>query len=155
MSVQRRFNFEQVKANIARTKRDLPIIVAKVTETHFAESFEKGALDEHKWKEVQRRTPKTKAYMYPKTKGLQRRTSPILVGAGWKIRGGTLRKRVNRSITDTRWNYIRMMVDLPYAKALNEGYSKNNLVARPFMKHTKALGVIQKSVIDKHIKMIW
>lgn len=148
-----RWGFDRVRANIQRTKRELPVRLAKQAENHFTEAFSKGRLDEYKWQEVQRRTPGTNAYKYPKRKGLQRRTSPILVGAGWKKRGGTLRRRVARSITSARWNYVHLMVDLPYAKVHNEG--GEHIPARPYMKQTRRLASMQKTLITTEVDKIW
>ena len=141
------FNFQQVKQNIERTKRDLPIVLSKLTENHFTESFTKGALDDHKWKEVQRRIPGTLEYKYPKKNGLSRRNSPILV------RTGTLRRRVSRSISNATWSQIRLVVDLPYADAQNSG--TNHIEARPFMIQTEKLKQMQLSAIDKEMDKIW
>ncbi len=42
------FNFEQVRANLLRTQREIPLRLAKQAEKHFVESFSKGRLDEYK-----------------------------------------------------------------------------------------------------------
>jgi phage gpG-like protein len=142
-----KFNFDRVKANLARTKRELPIVLAKLTENHFTDSFKKGALDEHKWEEVQRRINGTPEYKYPKKKGLSRRTSPILV------RSGSLRTKVSRSITNATWQQVRLAVDLPYAEAQNNG--TDHIVARPFMIQTNALEKEQLKVINDQMIKIW
>ena len=141
------FNVNRIRENIARTKRVLPIALAKVTENHFTESFTVGALDEHKWKEVQRRIPGTNAYKYPRRKGLSRRTSPILV------RTGALRRRTSRSIASATWGRVHLINDIPYAKAQNEG--NEHIDARPFMIHTSTLGKLQVAEIDKQMDKIW
>ncbi len=142
-----RFNFQEVRNKLARTKRELPIVLSKLTENHFTESFTKGALDEHKWSEVQRRIEGTPEYKYPKKRGLSRRTSPILV------RTGTLRRKVSRSITNSTWQQVRLAVDLPYAEAHNKGNA--NIEARPYMIHTKTLERLQLKAIDDHMIKIW
>ena len=147
------WGFDRVRANIQRTKRELPVRLAKQAENHFVEAFSKGRLDEYKWEEVQRRIPGTQAYKYPKRKGLQRRTSPILVGAGYKKRGGTLRRRVARSISSAQWNNIRLVVDLPYAKVHNEGGT--HIPARPYMRQTRKLESMQKTLIITEVDKIW
>ncbi len=141
------FDIDIIRLNIARTKRVLPIALAKITENHFTESFKVGRLDEHKWKEVQRRIPGTSAYKYPRKKGLSRRTSPILV------RTGNLRRKTSRSIASATWAKVQLINDLPYAKAQNEG--TDTIDARPFMIHTNKLGGLQKAEIDKQMKKIW
>ena len=142
-----KFNFDNVKANLARTKRELPIVLSKLTENHFTESFTKGALDEHKWPEVKRRIPGTPEYKYPKKKGLSRRTSPILV------RAGALRRKVSRSITDATWQRVRLAVDLPYAEVHNKG--DDHIDARPYMIQTKTLERLQLKEINAQMKKIW
>lgn len=143
----------EIKAKMAQTKRELPVLLAKQAENYFTDTFKKGGLDTEKWKEVQRRIPGTPEYKYPKLRGLQRRTSPILVGAGYGARGGTLRRKVSRSTTNATWDKVRLMVDLPYAKAQNEGNA--HLTARPFMKHTNELGKMQESKIKTTLDKIW
>ena len=48
---------------------------------------------------------------------------------------GNLRRKVARSISDARWDKVRLVVDLPYAEYHNEG--TDNIPARPYMKQTK------------------
>lgn len=141
------WGFDSVKLKIAETKRVLPVMLAKQAENHFTESFSKGALDEYKWKEVQRRIPGTKAYKYPLKKGLTRRKKPILVMTG------NLRRKVSRSISDARWDKVRLVVDLPYADVHNEGSEK--ITARPFMKQTNKLTTMQVDLINKETDKIW
>jgi hypothetical protein len=148
-----KFNFHIVKQKLAQTKRELPIVLANQAQNYFAGTFEKGGIGDEKWQEVKRRTPGTSEYKYPKAKGLQRRTSPILVGAGWKKRGGTLRRRVARSIANAQWHQVRLVVDLPYAKAQNEG--TDDIPARPYIKQTKELTGMQEKTINKTMNKIW
>lgn len=118
-----RFNFEEVKQKLDQTKREVLVLLSTQAQNYFLSSFKKQGFNGENWQEVQRRIPGTKAYKYPKTKGLQRRTSPILVGAGYKIRGGTLRRAVSMMArTSTIGNgTLKMVVDLPYARIQNEG----------------------------------
>lgn len=141
------WGFDKVKQNISLTKRVLPVKLAKQAENHFTESFSKGRLDEYKWKEVQRRMPGTKAYKYPKKKGLSRRRNPILVMTG------NLRRKVARSIQDARWDKVRLIVDLPYAEYHNEG--TDNITARPYMKQTATLTNMQLKLIETETDKIW
>ena len=142
-----KFEFNKLRRNILRTKRELPVVLANLTQNHFAESFTKGALDANKWKEVNRRIAGTREFKYPKTKGLSRRTSPILV------RTGNLRRKVQRSIVNAQWQQIRLVVDLPYASAHNEG--TDNIEARPFMIQTEKLAKIQEAKIKTTMDKIW
>lgn len=155
----KKFNLNEVKTRLERTKRELPVALAKQAEGYFVGSFKKGALAEEKWEEVQRRIPGTNAYKYPKRTGLSRRTSPILV------RTGNLRRKTSNSIRDARWGMVRLVVDLPYAQIHNEGgeitrRTKNgtytiNIPARPYMKHTEDLGRKQKTLINTKMTEIW
>ena len=154
------FNFTGVMDKFRRTQRDLPVLLANQAQTYFADTFKQQGIEGQGWKEVKRRIPGTPEYKYPKFKGLQRRESPILVGAGYRKRGGTLRARVNRSVMEKTWTRIRLAVDLPYAKIQNEGgmAGRNhaaNIPARPYMKHTRELETKQRQIIDTQMNKIW
>ena len=150
-----RFNFENVKKNLERTYRELLVLLSNQAQNYFVDTFTKQGFNGDPWKEVQRRDPKTKAYKYPKTRGLQRRTSPILVGAGYKIRGGVLRRAVSTMArTAAISNHqLRMIVDLPYAGYLNEGTEK--MVKRQFVGQTEELTRMQTTKINEVILKIW
>lgn len=140
-----KFHFDEILKELKSATREVLVVLSNQAQNYFLESFTKQGFNGNDWKEVQRRTPGTNAYKYPKTKGLQRRTSPILVGAGYKIRGGTLRRTVSvmartAEISGTK---LRMVVDLPYAKIQNE--------TRQFVGQTKELSRIQKEEIDRII----
>jgi phage gpG-like protein len=142
------FNLKEVRQRLTITKRVLPVKLANQAERHFTEAFDKGGLDEFKWKEVKRRIQGEGAYKYPKKKGLSRRTKPILVMTG------ELRRKVSRSIISNTWQSIHLQVkDLDYAARHNEGL--NGMPARPFMKQTRILGNMQKQLIDQQMKEIW
>jgi len=122
-----RLNFDIVRQKLAQSQREIMVLLPNQAQNYFLSSFKKQGFDGQQWKEVKRREPGEKAYKYPKKKGLQRRTSPILVGAGYKVRGGTLRRAVSNMArtTQTNGNGFRMIVDLPYAKIHNEGGTIN------------------------------
>jgi phage gpG-like protein len=142
------FNFQQIQSRLVQTKRALPIKLANQAERHFTEAFDKGGLDEFKWKEVNRRIQGEGAYKYPKKKGLSRRTKPILVMTG------ELRRKVSRSIISNTWSSILLQVrDLDYAARHNEGL--NGMPARPFMKQTTTLSNMQIKLIDEQMKEVW
>lgn len=148
-----KFNLHIVKAKLAQTKRELPVTLAKQAVNYFTDTFTNQGIAGKKWQEVQRRTPGTKEYKYPKFKGLQRRTSPILVGKGWKKRGGKLRRKVSRCITNKTWDMVRLAVDLPYAEAQNDG--TDTIPARPYMKQTPELEKEQIKTINTYIDKLW
>ncbi len=151
-----RFNLQQVKANLERTKRELPIKLSAQAENHFAEAFDKGGLDENKWKEVNRRIDGTKEFKY-KPKGISlsaHQSNPILVGKG------TLRRKVARSAVERTFQRIRLQVDLPYASIHNEGGQAgrnhaSTIPARPFMKQTTTLTSMQTELIREYMDKIW
>lgn len=124
--------------------------IAMANKNEFLNSFKKQGWDGKKWEEVQRRIPGTRAYKYPKKKGLRRRTRPILVGKG------SLRRAVNSSIKSvTPWR-VRFQVDLPYAAIHNEGSNvggkgRKPMPKRQYMGDSKGLNKINKEIIQKHV----
>jgi len=157
-------NFTQVRQKLEQSKRELLVLLPNQAQNYFLDSFKKQGFDGQPWKEVQRREDGTKAYKYPKTKGFQRRTSPILVGAGYRVRGGTLRRAVsNMSRTaQIQTNGFRMVVDLPYAKIHNEGldgkaFGKHafKMPKRQFIGQTTELTQLQTKLITKTIDRVW
>lgn len=147
MPTHNKFNFDQVKANLERTKRELPVVLAKQAENYFVRSWKLQAWDGKLWPEVQRRIPGTYAYKYPKNKGLSRRTKPIMVGSA------ALRRATSNSMREATWNLIRLQVDLPYAAVHNEG--QNNMPKRQYIGQTRELTVNQQTTIKKSIDKIW
>lgn len=149
------FNFDAVRQKLEQSKREVLIEMSNQAQNYFVKSFKTQSFDGKPWKEVQRRTEGTNAFKYPKSKGLQRRTSPILVGAGYKKRGGTLLKAVsNMSKTSTvRGTTVRMIVDLPYASVHNEGNC--NIPKRTFVGQTAELTKMQSDKLTKIINRIW
>jgi hypothetical protein len=145
------FNFAQIKANLALTKRVLPIVLAKQAENHFTEAFAKGGLDEYKWSEVNRRIRGTREYRYPSKPKASSRTSPILV------RTGNLRRKVSRSIKVQSWPTVKLQVDTGgkynYAEAVFKGTS--NMPARPNLVQTKVLTTMQNQLITTEVDKIW
>ena len=150
------FKLEEVKMKLAQSEREVMVLLSNQAQNYFLQSWRNQAFDGESWKEVQRRTEGTKAYKYPKEKGLQRRTAPILVGSGWKKRGGTLRRAVS-TMSRTAENIgpfkVRMIVDLPYAKVINEG--GRNMPQRQFVGQTAELTRMQTEKIENIISRIW
>lgn len=147
MATSNKFNFDQVKANLEKTKLELPVRLAKQAENYFTASFTKQAWENKPWIKPQRVIPGTYAYKYPKNKGLSRRTKPTLVMSG------ALRRAVSNSIRDAKWDLIKLQVDLPYAKIHNEGL--DGMKRRTYMKQTKELEINQERLIKKSIDKIW
>ena len=150
-----KFNFAEVKQRLTATRRELLVTLSHQAQNYFLRSFKNQGWDGTAWKNVQRRIEGTKSFKYPKTKGLQRRTSPILIGAGYRVRGGTLRRAVStmaRTAT-VQNNGFKMIVDLDYAAYLNEGTDK--MVKRQFVGQTSELTDMQKRKIEQVITKIW
>lgn len=150
-----RFNFKEVQQKLLQTRRELLVLLSNQAQDYFARSFKTGSFDGKPWKEVQRRTPGTPSYKYPKGRGLQRRTSPILVGAGAGVRGGTLLRQVatmarTAAISN---NSLKMIVDSEYAGYHNDGTPR--MVKRQFVGQTKELTAMQKTKINEVIMRIW
>jgi hypothetical protein len=117
------FNFAEIKQRIEQSNREIMTVLANQAQNYFVKSFRNQGFDGKSWDEVKRRQPGTPEYKYPKSKGLQRQSSPILVGAGYKSRGGTLRRAVSNMArtAEISTGKVKMIVDLPYAKIQNEG----------------------------------
>lgn len=156
-----KFNFQEITKRLQGAERETLVLLSNQAQNYFLSSFKNQGFDGKPWQEVQRRTEGTNAYKYPKTKGLQRRTSPILVGAGFKIRGGTLRRAVS-SMADTAQittsggggtSKLRMVVDLDYAKYNNEG--GGHLPKRQFVGQTAQLTEMQLAKIKEITKRIF
>lgn len=136
--------------------RPLYVKLANQAQNYFVSSWRKQGWDGVSWKEVKRREPDTNAYKYPKKKGLQRQTSPILVGAGYKKRGGTLRRAVSNMMSTAQYSTfgVKMIVNLPYAKIHNEGGK-----GKAFGKHSFTMPKRQfigqtRELTDKQLKLI-
>lgn len=138
----------EVFAKIEQTKRVVPKLVANQTQNYFVMSFKKQGFDGKAWKEVNRRIPDTKEYKYPQSKGLARRSRPILIGET-----GQLRRKVANSIVVASWPTVKLMVDLPYAAVHNDGNSKTP--QRQYIGQTKELTEIQAKTIEKNFDKIW
>lgn len=142
-----KFNFNEVLKRVELTKTVVPKLLANQAQNYFVKSFKVQGFDGVKWKEVNRRIEDTKEWKYPKKKGLARRKKPIL------IETGELRRRVNNSVVLASWNMIKLVVDLPYAKAQNEGNAR--ITARPFMKQSPILNKQLVETIEKEFNKIW
>lgn len=120
----------KMKKAIEKTMKDAPKVLGLEGQRHFQENFAKQSFEGKRWKQVQRRTPGTYAYEYPKRKFLSRRTNPILVG-----RTRRLKNSLNRSFKSGSSSRMRWEVILPYAQVQNKGNRK--IPARSFMRPTQ------------------
>lgn len=142
-----KFNFSRVIANVEKTKRELPIILAKVTQSEFVKNFRNEGFDGEKWITPNRRIAGTNEYKYPKTKGLSRRTKPTLTNSV------ALRRATANSIRQATWERIMLVVDLPYAKRHNEGL--DGMPQRTYIGQTNELTRIQNGIVTKYFDKVW
>lgn len=147
--MENKFGFERLKRNLMQMKHELPVLLANQAQNFFVSSFTNQGWDGQGWKEVNRRIPGTSEYKYPKFKGLSRRTSPILV------RTGRLRRAVSNSIRNATFQSVRLVVDLPYAAAQNDGDPENNIPRRHYMGNSPVLVEKQKQKITSFINKTW
>lgn len=142
-----KFNLDIVIRNVERTKRELPIILAKATQNEFVKNFTNEGFDGAKWITPNRRILGTDEYKYPKTKGLSRRTKPTLTMSG------VLRRATANSIREATWDRIMLVVDLPYAKRHNEGL--DGMPQRTFMGQTRDLTRLQTKIVNDYFNKVW
>jgi len=146
-----KFNFDKIIEKVERMKTDLPKVIANDTLNYFMEGFDKQEWDGQKWKEVQRRTPGTPAYKYPKKGADSRRNSAILV------RTGTLRRALSNSIVKADFNSIKFVVttggENEYAGYNNYGTSK--IPKRQFVGDSPLLRKRQLDKIKSYMQKIW
>jgi hypothetical protein len=152
----RHFNFDQIRTRFPELNRKLLIGLGKQAQNYFFKSFKDQGFDGQEWDNVKRRIQGEKAYEYPKTKGLQRRTSPILVGAGYEKRGVTLAKAVSTMSQTASFSgntQIKMQVNVPYSGYLNEGTDK--MTKRQFVGQTDRLTDMQRKRIIKTVDEVF
>jgi phage gpG-like protein len=145
---QNPFKFGVIVKRYDSVALDMMREIAMANKNHFLQTFKNQAWDGKQWAEVNRRTPGTKEYEYPKSKGLKRRTRPILVGKG------SLRRQVNSSIKLVNRSRILFMVDLPYAAVHNEGGRIRGgvkLAKRQYMGQNKQTDKLTKDIIKKYV----
>lgn len=150
-----KFHLGEIQAKLKASEREVLVLLSNQAQNYFVRSFKKQGFNGVPWKEVQRRDPDKKAYKYPTKKGLQRRTSPILVGAGYKKRGGELMKAVGimARTSQVGKGVLRMVVNVPYAKYHNEG--AGDIPKRQFIGQTRELTAMQTKEMTRIIDKIW
>lgn len=151
---------EQFKAKIDRgivnmqrlTDRQLPVVIGKAAVDHFKESFDNQGWERKPWKEVNRRTPGTKAYNYNSRKHPTRLTRGILIGDH-----GNLKRSIQY---DPQPSKVEITSDLPYARVHNKGLmagrkgSEFKMPKRQFIGRDKELDQIVKKEISSAMKQI-
>jgi phage gpG-like protein len=142
-----RFRFDIIGKEFKMQSTSLMREIAMANKNYFLQSFKRGGWGSDNWQEVDRRIKGTKAYEYPKSKGLRRRTRPILVGKG------SLRRAVNSSVKSVLPNRVKFEVDLPYAAIHNEGLIMRGGKAMPqrqYMGENAETNKLNKSIIQKY-----
>lgn len=142
-----KFNFDKTLARVRQAKAQLPNILAKQAEGFWSDNFRAQCWEGSEWKVPQRRIPGTKAYKYPLTKGLSRRTKGTLIGTG------ALRRAVSNSSRVRTPERVVWVVDLPYAAAHN--YGKDGMPQRKFMGDHRDLRRKQLKTINDTIRKAW
>lgn len=150
-----KFHLGEIQSKLKASEREVLVVLSNQAQNYFVGSFKKQGFNGVPWKEVQRRQSDTKSYKYPKKKGLQRRTSPILVGAGYKKRGGELMKAVGvmARTSQVGKGILKMIVDVPYAKYHNEG--AGDIPKRQFIGQTQELTTMQTKKVTEIINKAW
>jgi len=144
---QNPFKFGVIVKRYESVALDMMREIAMAHKNHFLQAFKDQAWDGKKWQEVNRRIPGTKEYMYPKKKGLKRRTRPILIGKG------SLRRQVNSSIKLVNRSRVLFMVDLDYAGVHNDGGRTRGGVIpkRQYMGESSQTKKFTKDIIKKYV----
>lgn len=152
-----KFNFTRVLANMATVKSEIGPVLGNTAQNYFVNNFNQQGFDNgaRPWQEVKRRIPGTKAYEYPKTKGLGRQTKSILSGSG------RLKRAVNTSLKLATFERIRLSVtDVPYAEIHNRGgrAGRNGsalIPQREFMGDSVALRKKLREKLKNVVDQIW
>ncbi len=135
-----KFNFDRVLKNMERLKRELPIVIANDTQNFFTRSWDKQG-----WEDAGLKTWAPRAKETKKTMGKK-----IMISTG------KLRRAVQNSIREKRFDKIRLVIDggsIPYAARHN--YGTDGMPQRQFMGDSKALRKMQIAKIKTYIDKIW
>jgi len=143
-----KFNFDKILKNMKSI--DISLDLANTAKNEFMSNFKNQGFNGHKWKEVNRRIEGTPEYKYPKSKGLSRRTKPILSISG------QLRRDVSNSVSTGHKNNnlsYTLVVNNPYAEYQNDG--TNKIPQRQFVGMTPELNKKLLTKISQKIGTIW
>ena len=123
------FNFDEIERRLRAGKMQLMVDLEAVSTKFFLDSFRKQGWDDgalHRWQEVKRRIPGTKAF---KSARPSSRTRSILVQSGRLRRGFYTRIR--------RMDIIQIANSTPYAQVHNEG-AKGTAYVKPHSRYVKS-----------------
>lgn len=141
------FGTDRILKNIKQLKQDLPTKLADQAQNFFTNSWRLQGWNDTTWQIPKRRIKGTPEYMYPKKKGLGRRTRATLV------QSGRLRRAVSNSIRQATFEKIKLIVAVPYANYHNAG--TDHLPKRQFMGDTQLLRDKQIKLINREIDKVW
>lgn len=151
-----KFNFQRILDGSDAVKNRAAKAMINAAQQYSLRAFKTSSYGGVPWKEVQRRIVGTPEYMYPKGKGLSRRSSPILVRTG-RLRRAVSNLSSRAVITSSKYDFkVKMAIDLgtvPYAKYINSGTP--NMVKRQFMGNTPELRRIIKVALKKELNRLW
>jgi hypothetical protein len=159
-----KFGFGKVADALKPAIKSAAIDIMKASKVYFGEAFDKEQLGSDKWEEVARRTPgnmyhenqvvkginKPSGKMFKRDQGTDWQTRKIIAGTSGRLRYKTV--KADSSITN--WGAVSVMINpVPYAGYVNDGTPY--MPARPFMKQTEALTVIQINILQTKTGLIW
>lgn len=120
--------------------RKLPVVIGKAAVDYFKGSFDRQAWERKPWKEVQRRTPGTRAYNYNSKHHPTRLSRGILIGDNADMK---------RSLQyETQPSNVNIVSDLPYFEVHNRGLMAGRKGHQFRMPKRQSVGT------DPHVKQI-
>lgn len=159
-----KFGFNKIASALGPATKIAAIQIMRASKKYFGEGFEQEQLGEDKWAEVARRTPgnnynkgrtvggvnKPSGKSFIVDQGDDYATRKILAGTTGRLRHKT--ERADSSITNN--GAVSVMYNpVPYAGFINDGTPY--MPARPFMKQTDELTVIQLNILQTETGRIW
>ena len=164
MATGSKFGFGAAAANFKQQKKAAAIEIMKATKQYFGEAFNKEQLGDDKWPEVARRTPGTRFNKSRRAGGVNMPSGkPFVVDQGddyatrkilQGVTGRTKYKTIKADSSITNDGTTSVMINpTPYAGYLNDGTPY--MPARPFMKQTDQLTVIQLQILKTETGKIW
>ena len=161
-----KFGFGKKADEFNALKKQAAVQIMARTKQYFGDAFEKEALGDEKWTEVARRTqgnrfnekqiiggknkPSGKNFIVDQ--GDDYATRKILSGTTGRLKYKT--EKADSSISPDGTTSV-MINPVPYASAMFEGSSENNVPARPNMKQTGELTGIQLTILKVVTNKIW
>jgi phage gpG-like protein len=133
-------DFLKYKTRIENALDTIATKIGNEAVNQFQRNFEQQGFNGEKWKEVQRRTPGTNAYKYPK-RGRAKRTRGILIQTGTLLRSIRVIRKTSDSVT---------IGFIDYGKYHNEGMKPQP--KRQFAGIDNDLSLAIKTIVTQEIK---